>query len=795
MIKEKLSYFLKRYNLQTILINLIVLVLYIVSGKLGLLLASVNPSATAIWPPTGIAFASVLLFGYRAFPAIFLGAFFVNITTAGTIPTSLGIAVGNTLEAIIGVYLVKRYAGGITCFDSFLGLVKFILLAGVVSTSVSASIGVASLIAGDLANISDFGPIWLTWWLGDMGGNVLIAPLILVWAVNLKKIQVNLKKILHFLISWAILSIITMNVFSGILPFPYLCIPIAVWIAFWFEKKGATLTSIFVGIIAIAYTFNGQGPFGENYPPHESLLLVQLFLNVLAITTLIIAIAVHKIRESQGVIQSREERFRSLIEKSFDGVVLVDATSKILYASPSVKRLIGYTPEEIVGKVGFSLVAPVDRKRAMLALSQVVLKPGNVLTIEYRSIRKDKKIIWVEATGTNLLFDPNVNAVVINFHDITEKKIYEERLLAEKMEDEAMLASIGEGIIATDNKGAITLLNDAACEMLGWEREDLFGRILTDVIPMEDEGGNIIPESSRHMTKVLSLGKRIITSTTNFYVRKDGTKFPIDLTLTPIVLNGKIIGTIEVFSDITREKEVDKAKSEFVSIASHQLRTPLTIINWYIEELMSKATAPNGKQKEYFQIIQSASHRMVDLINSLLNVSRLELGTFNIEPKNTNLLEIAEQVVSDFQSQIEEKGIDFKKDYQSDLPAIFADPKLITIIIQNLVSNAIKYSPESGKIELKISKDEKGFLICIKDNGIGIPKDQQSKIFYKMFRADNSRNVDPEGTGLGLYIVKVIIEKTGGRVWFESEENKGSAFYVLLQDYKIESKEGKVLLN
>jgi integral membrane sensor domain MASE1 len=155
---------------------------YVVAGKVGLRFAVVNPSATALWPPAGIALAAFLLFGVRAWPAIFLGAFVVNVTTAGSLATSLGIATGNTLEAAVGAWLVRHFARGARAFERALDIFRFALLAGMVSTAVSATIGVTTLALGGYASWRGLGPIWLTWWLGDAAGDILVTPVIVLWS-------------------------------------------------------------------------------------------------------------------------------------------------------------------------------------------------------------------------------------------------------------------------------------------------------------------------------------------------------------------------------------------------------------------------------------------------------------------------------------------------------------------------------------------------------------------------------------------------------------------------------------
>ena len=173
---------------------------------------------------------------------------------------------------------------------------------------------------------------------------------------------------------------------------------------------------------------------------------------------------------------------------------------------------------------------------------------------------------------------------------------------------------------------------------------------------------------------------------------------------------------------------------------------------------------------------------MIGLVNALLSVSRMDLGTFILEPEPIDIVLLIENVVEEQKFAIKEKNIQLSLDFGQNIPIIQADPKLFSMVVQNLLSNAVKYTPVKGKIKISLSLNyiDRNILFKINDTGYGIPKNQQDKIFKKLFRADNVREKDTEGTGLGLYIVKAIIDNSGGKVWFESKENKGSTFYVQL---------------
>ncbi|HTY39524.1 MAG TPA: ATP-binding protein [Candidatus Paceibacterota bacterium] len=358
--------------------------------------------------------------------------------------------------------------------------------------------------------------------------------------------------------------------------------------------------------------------------------------------------------------------------------------------------------------------------------------------------------------------------------------------------DEAVLMAISDGMFVVDRRGRISLINRSFTDLLGLDFGDVAGRPWTEVISVVDSSGTTVPSEKLPVTYAILTGKAAASSLANeFYcVRRDHGNFPVVFAASPIVVGLERTGTIVVFRDVTREKEVDKAKTEFVSLASHQLRTPLSTINWYTEMLLDGDAGPVGEeQKKYLEEIYRGSQRMVKLVNTLLNISRLELGTFIVEPEPMNVIDLARSVLKDFAPQISEKKLEVVERFAKDTPILDADPKLFRIIVQNLLSNAVKYTDVGGKIVLSIAVDNdpdrnrlhrRSLFLSVTDNGFGIPKDQQNGIFGKLYRADNAKEHDPDGTGLGLYIVKNILTQVGGVIWFESEEGRGTTFSVLL---------------
>jgi len=375
----------------------------------------------------------------------------------------------------------------------------------------------------------------------------------------------------------------------------------------------------------------------------------------------------------------------------------------------------------------------------------------------------------------------NVNRATQNvLEDLQSEK---EKLVKEKAKVEAIMASIGDGVISIGPDKRIVVMNKTAEKLLGWETKEAIGKLYDEVIFLEDKKGTFILPEERPLAKAFAGSITTTTTTSALYLlSKNKIKFPVAITVSPVILDNKIIGAVEVFRDITKEQEIDKAKSEFVSLASHQLRTPLTTVSWYTEMILNGDVGIiTPEQKKYLEEIYQGNRRMIDLVNTLLDVSRIEMGTFKVEPKKTDIIMLSESVLNEQRPKIEQKKLEIVEKFNRDIPTFLTDPRLLRIVFQNLLANAVEYTPPKGKIEFFISlQNKKTILIKVSDTGYGIPKNQQDKIFMKLFRADNIREKATNGTGLGLYIAKSVVLNLGGEIWFESKENKGTTFYVTL---------------
>ncbi|MDD3531151.1 MAG: PAS domain S-box protein [Candidatus Pacebacteria bacterium] len=374
-----------------------------------------------------------------------------------------------------------------------------------------------------------------------------------------------------------------------------------------------------------------------------------------------------------------------------------------------------------------------------------------------------------------------------------EEKLEEEKMKAERLANDLKkfklaIDNASDQIIITDPEGTVIYANAAVEKITGYKPEEALGKksgVLWKSPMPKDYYENLWHTiKDRKETFIGEMQNK----------RKNGQLYTALINISPVLdSNDKIVFFVGIERDITKEKEIDTAKTEFISLASHQLRTPLTAINWYSEMLLGgDAGKMTAKQKEYFNEIALAGRQMNEIINSFLHVLRLETGTQTKNTAPTDLIAISRSIQAELQLQAERKKLRVVEKYQNSLSRVLTDADLARIIVQNFVSNALKYSKDGGEVVISLENVIAGesvagkiaaqdsVLVAVHDSGIGVPESVKEKVFSKFYRADNAKMQDPNGNGLGLYMSKIMADIIGGIIWFVSKEGEGTTFYLLL---------------
>lgn len=639
--------------------------LFFFSAKAGLSINAVSGFAALVWPPTGIALAALVIFGYRLWPGVFLAAFFVNYMAGAPYLGAVLIAVGNSLEALVGAYLLRK-CGFKDTLEHVGSAILFILLAGLTCTLISATIGVASLRGLGVVDNEAALTTWVAWWVGDILGALVVGGFLLNLAYG-SPLKKTVSRLAEGIMLFSLLFVFNFAIFANLFGFQeafrgktislYLLFPLLIWAALRFRARGASLALLITSGISVWATVTGQGPFTADVVS-RNLLMLQMFIGTTTATVMVLAAAIS----------------------------------------------------------------------------------------EYQALNRE--------------------------------------LSEQKQRVEAILRSIGEGVVVLDTRGRILAVNRAGETMLGIRAIDAIGVRFEDVVLVQDENEAPLQPENDPLHQVLSSEKPEAWSGTKYFLPRRGIRFPVMLTVAPVFQNGKPIGAVKVFRDFSREKESDRWKSESISIVSHQLWSPLASARWYCDVLLAdeKESLSDAQRTHILDISQTVG-RMTELVTALLNVSRIELGTFSIRSEPVNIREVVREVRMDLTHDIQEKHMDVKEEFSDGPLMMKGDRRLLRIVLQNLLSNGIRYSREGSTVGIEVEeRDEQGWLMRISDAGYGIPPEEQGKIFTKLFRASNAQEISADGNGLGLYIVKSIVEGAGGRIWFESVPG-ATTFFVSFQKF------------
>ncbi len=484
-------------------------------------------------------------------------------------------------------------------------------------------------------------------------------------------------------------------------------------------------------------------------------------------------------KEKEGCLQ----KYNMLFTNNPVPMAIIELPSKkFIEINTAFLNMLRYKESDIIGKAITDIGLFDDRKKQK-KIMDVLKKKECIRNLDLKIRANAGEILncifsgdVFESQGKNF-FSIVIMDVTEHKRNIKEIRSKTEQISREKSKIETIIQSIGDGVFVVDNNSRIILINPVASQLCGYsEKEALnqkYSKILRFVLESDQQ-----KENSDFIIQAMATGKAQSMPRRTMLISKQGNNIPVADSAVPLKnKKGKIIGCVVVFRDATREREIDRMKSEFVSLASHQLKTPMTGIKWMSELVLRDDLS--GKQKEYMHDIHESTNRTIGLVDDLLNLSRMETGgQFNVVKKRIDLDKIFKEIIENNRELAEFKKVDVEYKKNSPKLTLSIDRDKIKHALNNIFNNSIKYSRnDNGKVLVDIRKKDKEILVKIKDNGIGIPTAQQKKIFEKFFRADNAQS-DTIGTGLGLSIAKSIIEAHGGQIWFESKKGGNTIFYV-----------------
>lgn len=365
------------------------------------------------------------------------------------------------------------------------------------------------------------------------------------------------------------------------------------------------------------------------------------------------------------------------------------------------------------------------------------------------------------------------------------------RILAGAISNEVFRAAVQSAfnhIIITDTDGIIIYANSAVERITGYTNAEVMGQ--TPRLWGQQMGREVYVKMWHTLKE-----ERVPYRSDLINKRKNGELYHTRAVISPIIDHaGILLGFIGTEEDITKEKEVDRMKTEFISITAHQLLTPLTGMKWGLQSLQ-KRVGLTGSAADTLQQVSESNERMISLVTALLNITRLESGRLSVQPTPIDMAQLIGDITASMEGARADRRQTLTQNIADNLPRLSADAQLVWEVLKNLLSNSIKYTPDDGSIGIAASMEGQAIVVSVTDSGIGIAQEDQRKLFRKFFRADNAKDLTPDGTGLGLYFVKMIVDSFGGLISCESVLGKGSTFRVFFPLQGMQPRAGDVHLS
>ncbi|MCX7911682.1 MAG: PAS domain S-box protein [Dehalococcoidales bacterium] len=462
-----------------------------------------------------------------------------------------------------------------------------------------------------------------------------------------------------------------------------------------------------------------------------------------------------------------------------EGVFAMDNNFVITRWNPICEAMFGIKAEDAIGKFVGDVITMVEdypgqnEERMQRLISQGYNHEEQVYRTPYGNI-------WVDVHAQAIQDDGKRYGWVTLVSDITQQKKAQEALRRSEEKYRQLINASFDAIISTDASMRILVWNQGATRIFGYSEHEILGRSILKLVPEEDRERMRASYAMFEKQREASGAPKGVFEVTG--LRKDGTRVPLEISVSAREVDSSVIVTA-ILRDITERKEaeermrqIERMKAEFLSNVSHELRTPLQSISGFTKLLLNGQVPDAATQKEFLQIIDEETDHLGNLINSLLDLSRLESGRFQINKRPVPIRNTITSAIKSFHSLAHDKNITIVEDIPEDLPEMEVDDGRIRQVMMNLISNAIKYSDPGGSVTIRVRKLENDLLVQVIDQGIGIPPQAMEHLFERFYRVENQQSQARSGTGLGLYITKQIIDAHGGRIWVESKVNKGSTF-------------------
>jgi PAS domain S-box-containing protein len=490
-----------------------------------------------------------------------------------------------------------------------------------------------------------------------------------------------------------------------------------------------------------------------------------------------LASAITQRKLAEEALKRSEEKYRELISTSTDGIVSTDSQMRVIIWNQGAEKIFGYKEKEMLGQSIFRIVPEKDRKKMgnkFAVLKKSGSREGMNGVVEFVGLRKDGSYMPIELSlSTRKNEDTYIATAIIR--NITERKEAEEKLRESEERYRDLFENASDLIQSCNIEGKFVYVNKAWRDALGYSEKEVLNLNFWDIIH---------PDYIAHCKQTLQgvMSGETVNNIETAFVAKDGKLIQVEGNVNPVRKEEKVVATRAIFRDINVRKEaeeklrkIDQMKSEFLSNVSHELRTPLQSISGFTKLIMNGQVPDPATQQEFFQIIDRETQHLGNLINGLLDLSRLESGRFQINRKPTPIRDTMIDSIKSFHTLARDKNITLNEEIPAELPEMEVDDERIRQVFVNLLSNAIKFSDSGGSVTVRAEKHPGELLFQVSDRGIGMSAEAMKHLFERFYRAADD-NLARSGTGLGLYITKQIIDAHGGRIWAESKVNEGSTF-------------------